>query len=568
MTPVEEIKAKIDILEFLRGYLDLKPAGKNWKAPCPFHKERSPSFMVSPERGIWHCFGCGEGGDIFKFVMKYENLEFYETLKFLAEKAGVELRKVSPSDQREFGVIYDINRAAADFYKSLLPSSSLVSEYLASRGVLRETINEFEIGFAPNSWEDATLHLIKTGFDVADVIRAGISVKTERGKIIDRFRGRIMFPLENAFGKVVGFSGRILPEFDTGETAKYLNSPETPIFSKSRLLFGLSKAKEAIRESGRILLVEGQMDVIMSHQDGVKFAVGTSGTALTDNQLLILKRYSEKLILNFDNDAAGQLAAERSIDLAYAKDFEVRVLDFSAFGADLDGLKDPADIARKYPGKLIDLADKSEHAMAYYFRRYPVSAADISERKKNVRLALHKISVMPSSVDRSFWMKQLSYLSGIRESELLSELSAVASKTSSRPEAPKLSVLAPKEEKRSRRETIAERLILLSLISDEARRIVATSVEYLPERYLRLYNSAETGSPEFKDELSAMSFKASRSPVDDIEAEAEKLIAELEIEALSEEQNGLSHTLDSGDEAASSRHLELTKRIEEIKKRR
>lgn len=568
MTPVEEIKAKIDILEFLRGYLDLKPAGKNWKAPCPFHKERSPSFMVSPDRGIWHCFGCGEGGDIFKFVMKYENLEFYETLKFLAEKAGVELRKVSPSDQREFGVIYDINRAAADFYKSLLSSAPLASEYLVGRGIRRETINEFEVGFAPNSWEDATLHLIKTGFDVADVIRAGISVKTERGKVIDRFRGRIMFPLENAFGKVVGFSGRILPQFDSGETAKYLNSPETPIFSKSRLLFGLSKAKEAIRASGRILLVEGQMDVVMSHQDGVKFAVGTSGTALTDDQLSILKRYSEKLILNFDNDSAGRLAAERSIDLAYAKDFEVRVLDFSAFGAELDGLKDPADIVRNHPDRLLEIVDKSEHAMAYYFRRYPVSAADISERKKNVRLALHKISVMPSSVDRSYWMKQLSYLSGVRESELLVELSAVASKVPGRPEESKTVVISPKQEKHSSRETIAERLILLSLISDEAKRILAPAIQYLPERYLRLYNGAENDAPELRDELAALSFKASRSPVDDIETEAEKLVARLEFEALSEELNELNPMLDSDDEAVAARHLELTKRIEEIKKRR
>lgn len=567
MTPIEEIKAKIDILEFLKGYLDLKPAGKNWKAPCPFHKERSPSFMVSPDRGIWHCFGCGEGGDVFKFVMKYESLEFYEALKFLAEKAGVELRKVSPSDQREFGIIYDVNRAAADFFKSLLPSAPLAVEYLASRGLLKEAINDFEIGFAPNSWEDATLHLIKTGFDVGDIIRAGISVKTERGKVIDRFRGRIMFPLENTFGKVIGFSGRILPAMDTGDTAKYLNSPETPIFSKSRLLFGLSKAKEAIRESGQAVLMEGQMDVIMSHQDGVKFAVGTSGTALTDDQLSVLKRYTEKLVLNFDNDPAGKMAAERSVDLAYAKDFEVKVLDFSALGGALDGLKDPADIVKNHPGRLREIIETAEHAMAYYFRRYPVSDPDISERKKNVRLALQKISAMPSSVDRSYWLKQLSYLSGVRESDLASEIpSPAAPKTFARPADPASG--RPAEEKKSRRETIAERLILLSLISDEARRLISEVASYLPIRYLRLYNGAETDSPDIRDELAGLSLKAGRSPVNDIEEETGKLIADLEIEALGEERSELTRGIDLSDEATAARYRELTERIEEIKKRR
>ena len=312
----QKIKEKLDLVEFLRGYLELKPAGKNFKANCPFHKEKTPSLMVSPERQIWRCFGCNEGGDIFKFLMKYENLEFYEALKILAEKANIPLSRISPSEQKEFGVLYDINRAAADYYRECLRRAPIAEEYLASRKLSKNSIEEFEIGFAPNDFESLTLHLLQKGFDMADSARAGLVAKTERGKYIDRFRGRIMFPLESAFGKVIGFTGRVLPQFDTGDLGKYINSPETPIFSKSRLLYGLSKSKDSIREKGFILLVEGQMDVIMSYQDGVKNAVGTSGTALTDDQLTILHRYAHKLILNFDNDEAGKRAMERSIDFS------------------------------------------------------------------------------------------------------------------------------------------------------------------------------------------------------------------------------------------------------------
>jgi DNA primase len=241
--------------------------------------------MVSPDRQIWHCFGCNEGGDIFKFLMKYENLEFYEALKILAEKANVPLARVSPSEQKEFGVLYDINRAAADYYQDCLRRAPAAREYLSSRKLADKSIEEFEIGFALNDYEGLAMHLINKGFEMADSARAGLVVKTERGNYIDRFRGRIMFPLESNFGKVIGFTGRVLPQFDTGDMGKYVNSPETPIFSKSRLLYGLSKSKDSIREAGSVLLVEGQMDVIMSHQDGVKNAVGTSGTALTDEQL-------------------------------------------------------------------------------------------------------------------------------------------------------------------------------------------------------------------------------------------------------------------------------------------
>lgn len=278
--PVEEIKNKIDIVQVIGSYIEVKPAGRNFKARCPFHGEKTPSFMISADRQTWHCFGsCNEGGDVFSFLMKYENIEFYEALKILAEKAGVELKKLSPEDQKQFGILYDINEAAKDFYKQELQKNQKVLEYIKSRGLTEETIKEFELGFAPQAWDHATIYLTGKGFNAQDIERAGIDFRNDRGSYIDRFRGRIMFPIWNHTGKVVGFTGRIMPEYDTGETGKYINSPETPIFNKSRVLYGFNKAKSHIREMQFALLVEGQMDLLMCVQDGLKNVVAASGTA-------------------------------------------------------------------------------------------------------------------------------------------------------------------------------------------------------------------------------------------------------------------------------------------------
>ena len=249
-SPVQEIKDRLDIVEFIRSYVPLLPAGKNFKANCPFHKEKTPSFMVSPERQTWHCFGsCSEGGDIFKFLMKYENLEFYEVLKILAEKAGIELRQIAPAEQKQFNVLYEINEEAKEFFKKNLEGSVEAKKYLLDRGLKKETIEEFELGFSSNKWEELSLYLIKKKYSAFDIERAGLAYKNERGSLIDRFRGRIMFPIHNHFGKVIGFSGRILPELDAGEAGKYINSPETLIFNKSKILYGFHKSKNFIRSA-------------------------------------------------------------------------------------------------------------------------------------------------------------------------------------------------------------------------------------------------------------------------------------------------------------------------------
>ena len=265
MATAQDIKDKIDLLDFLRGYVELRPAGKNFKALCPFHKEKTPSFMVSPDRQSWHCFGaCNEGGDVIKFLMKHENIEFFEALKILAEKAGVELGGYA-HDQRQFDALYAINAAAAEFFSDILAreEAAPVLRYLYERGLTDETIKTFRLGLAPTASDGFNRVLTKKGFGITDIERAGLVFKTERGTYWDRFRGRIMFPIANHFGKVVGFTGRILPNPSNPElvegpaVAKYVNSPETPIFQKSKLLYGFYKTKEAIRETKYAVLVAG-----------------------------------------------------------------------------------------------------------------------------------------------------------------------------------------------------------------------------------------------------------------------------------------------------------------------
>ncbi|MCK9187390.1 MAG: DNA primase [Candidatus Colwellbacteria bacterium] len=581
----QKIKEKLDLVEFLRGYLELKPAGSNFKANCPFHKEKTASFMVSPERQIWHCFGCNEGGDIFQFLMKYENLEFYEALKVLAEKAGVDLGRVSPSEQKQFGVLYDINNAASVYFKESIIKAPAVLEYLAGRKLSKESIDTFDIGFAPNDFEGLVMYLVNKGFDVADAARAGLVHKTQKGKYIDRFRGRIMFPLESNFGKVVGFTGRILPQFDTGDVAKYMNSPETPIFSKSRLLYGLSRAKEGIREKKFALLVEGQMDVIMSHQDGVNNVIGTSGTALTDEQLSILRRYSDKLVLNFDNDEAGKMAMERSIDLAYAKDFEVEVLDFSAI-SEADGLKDPADIVASKPGILKNFISRSMPAMEYYFLRHPVSG-DIGDKKQNVRVILRKISNIKSAIESGHWLKELSFRSNIRETDLISEMRMTISSQAPKRESFEKEDNSKKEVKKSRKEMIAERLLALYFASDFAKEEIKKIKEYLPSEQLRIYNAIVSTDPsqdeDTRQKIAELSLKSgledesgsgSDNKEENIEREIKDLSKNLEIECLIEKRDALSALIKSNKLSEEEKfeksleNLEIIKKIEGVKKQK
>ncbi len=428
----ELIKSKLDIVDFLRGYVTLQPAGKNFKALCPFHHEKSPSFSISPERQRSHCFGCGADGDIFGFVMKYENMEFGEALRMLAEKAGVELRHENPAEYRYTGLLYDLNASAKDFYKRSLGAAAIVKDYLKERGLAPATIEEFELGWAANEPENLSMFLLNNGAAPQDLLQAGLSIKTERGMMLDRFRGRVMFPIHNHLGKVVGFTGRILPQFDTSKdpnatyvTAKYVNSPETPIFQKSKLLYGFWKSKDAIREAKAAVLVEGQMDFLMSYQSGVRNVIASSGTALTADHLRSVRRLADEIVLCFDSDVAGSDAAERAIDLAEANDFAVKVATYRGF-------KDAAEAAKADPQNVKRTVDAAVSAPLFYFEKYlpPIApgapssdpgALTTRDGLNKLRTVLMKLRNIASPVERDFWIKELARRTGVEEKTLEEE---------------------------------------------------------------------------------------------------------------------------------------------------
>ena len=290
------------------------------------------------------------------------------------------------------GLLYDLQQTAKDFFKRELLNSDAARKYLKERGLSSETIETFELGWAPPGPEALTLHFLNAGVSPNDILQAGLALRTERGLLIDRFRGRIMFPIHNHFGKIAGFTGRVLPQFDTGETGKYVNSPETPIFNKSRILYGFWMSKNPIRDARSAFLVEGQMDFLMSWQAGVKNVVASSGTALTADHLRLLKRVADELVFSFDNDEAGWAAGERAIDLAQTEDFQVKVVT-------LDGVKDPAEAAQKNAAGFKRAVAGAKPAVEFYFARYiPDGTVLIAERAglERIRAVLRKIKTIKS----------------------------------------------------------------------------------------------------------------------------------------------------------------------------
>jgi DNA primase len=530
--PSEEIKSKLDIVQVLREYIDLKPAGRNFKANCPFHQEKTASFIVSTEKQIWHCFGCGEGGDVFKFLMKYENIEFSEALVILAEKAGVELRRLSPTDQKQFGILYDINAAAAEAWNNEFENSKRAQEYLKERKLNRETISEFEIGFAANSFDALTVHLISKGFAVNDLVRAGLVFKSENAnKYIDRFRGRIMFPIHNHSGKVVGFSGRILPELDNGEIGKYINSPETPIFNKSRLLYGFWKSKNEIRETKTALLVEGQMDFLMLWQAGIKNLVATSGTALTADHLSTLKKVADNIVVTFDKDQAGIMAAERAIDLAGASDLTPFVLDFGNY-------KDPAEAAEQDPVAVLKAMKTPTPAMEYYFDTYLVGTEG-RPPKSVVMTLLSKIKNLWNMIDQANWLRELSHRSSVPIRELSEELERLKDVEISTLKKMEPAVGEPEKDRYSRLDNVTLRMLSLMSIHPGGHNEEAY-VDFVPPRYKEAYialtkgktSSLENDTRALLDMIELRSSLEADTNEEIIKIELQRIFQELELEYL------------------------------------
>jgi len=485
MGVVDEIKEKLDIVEVIGEYVKLTKAGANFRALCPFHKEKTPSFMVSPERQIWHCFGCNRGGDIFKFIMEYENVDFGEALRILAKKAGVELTKENPVLQNQLGKLYEIHEKAAEFFELQLKINAAVNLYLKNRGLNEETIKKWQIGFAPNQHDALLRFLINNGFKIEDILTSGLVIKSEQqpNSYFDRFRNRIIFPIFNHQDRIVAFTGRIFGE--EKNEPKYLNSPESPIFSKGRILYGFSKTKKDIREADRALLVEGQMDFLMGWQSGIKYIVATSGTALTEDQLRALGRMTKNLIIGYDMDEAGRLAAERAIDLARSLDFHVSIIS-------LPEGKDLADFALLHKDQVLQIIEKAEEAGEYYYRkaRTQFDLNDINGKRKAIEFLLSKIAWIDNPVEKGEWLKRIAEDFQVREDFLEEDLEKIKKSLEER-EIKKalednISTTTTFNSRKTRRELLSERALALALKMQVKKEQLAAIADFLAEEYQKL----------------------------------------------------------------------------------
>ncbi len=420
--PVEEIKNRLDIVDVIRSYIKLEKAGVNYRAICPFHSEKNPSFFVSPARQTWHCFGsCSEGGDMFKFVMKIEGVEFKEALKILAQRAGVELKREDPKVRSEKQKLRDISELACSFFEKQLQGSSAGKEakkYLLDRGIKEESIKEWRLGYAPEMWQALSDFLVGKGFKREDIAKAGLALKSGKtGNFYDRFRGRIIFPVFSLSSQVIGFGGRVFKESEDQKEAKYINSPATPLYDKSKILYGLNKSGVGIRKEDACILVEGYTDTILAHQAGFSNVVATSGTALTPFQLKVLKRYSDNLLTAFDMDVAGNSATKRGIDLAQAEGFNIKIITMPQD-------KDPADIVLESSEKWKGLVEGAKSIHDFYFETaFSRFDKNTIEGKKDIsKVIFPVIKRVPNRIERSVWVKDLAEELEVKEEDILEEL--------------------------------------------------------------------------------------------------------------------------------------------------
>jgi DNA primase len=417
-SPVQQIKERLTIEDVVSSYIKLERVGTNLKARCPFHNEKTPSFFVSTDRGTYYCFGCAASGDIFSFVEEFEGLDFKGALKLLAERAGVPLTAYTKEDQKnqsEKDRLYEVMEEATKYFEENLSTSKEAEEYLKQRGLTGNSIKDFRIGFAILDWRLLYNRLKAKGFSDGDIEKAGLAKKTEKG-YYDRFRGRIMFPIADSSGRIIAFSGRLF--VDDGKSAKYLNSPETPIFSKYAVLYGLDKAKESIRKNNFSILVEGQMDLVLSHQAGFKNTIATSGTALSDStvskdqvvsNLGLVRRLSGNIVLAFDADKAGFNATDRAGKIALSLGMDVKV-------AAMPENMDPADLISKTGADAWKEAiRKSKHIIEFLLDRVLKDSGD--DARKAGRGIKEKIlpyvDSLGSSIEKTHFLKKISDQSGI-----------------------------------------------------------------------------------------------------------------------------------------------------------
>jgi len=608
-SPVTEIKNRLDIVELIGSYIKLQKAGRNFKALCPFHSEKTASFMVSPERQTWHCFGCGLGGDIFSFVEKIEGVEFGDALRVLANRAGVVLKKQDPALNTKRKRLYEICELAAQFFQKQLEATKAgqaAGEYLKKeRGLKPETIKIWRLGWAPDGWNNLVDFLAKRGYRSQEILDAGLVIirdkfENQNPEVVtdakfkalnsnsvcyDRFRSRIMFPIFDIQGQVIGFAGRIFGKEDPN-VGKYINTPQTQLYDKSRLLYGLNFGKLDIRQRNSCILVEGNLDVIMSHQAGVKNAVASSGTALTAEHLKIIKRYSDNLIFAFDADLAGNTATKRSIDLALENDFDIKV-------ARIDQ-KDPADLIKQNPADWEKAIKAAVSVMDFYFASAFENKKNIgvSDKKNIAKILLPVIKKIANQIEQAHWIGELAKKLKIDEKILYEEMRKIKN---SLPSAQSKTLETGKKEK-TRVDELEERMLSLclnypeyfkklpdlseSICFDQNRAKILEEFKAILSESSSKDKHLETLKNKLPAELACqvdlLCFKAEQYPIDESLAQEEiaACVKELKILRIKKEMDQLTFEIQEAhnrkDKASFSKIMEkfknLSNQLNEIKK--
>ncbi len=527
----EQIKERLPIVEALSSYIKLERAGSNYKARCPFHNEKTPSFIVSPSRNTYHCFGCNRGGDIFSFVEEIEGIDFKRALAILADRAGVALPRIDPKMKSAEVRAYQVLEEATRYFESNLKASGEALDYLKSRALTEETVRDWRLGYALNDWQALLAYLKGKKFFEAEIEKAGLVIKKD-GKsagtdgYYDRFRGRIMFPIANSQGKIVGFSGRHFVSKDNIETdtAKYINTPETPLYNKSRVLYGFDRAKRAIMQKDEAVLVEGQVDLVMSHQAGLTNTVASSGTALSEEHLKMIKRFTPNLVMAYDGDEAGFAASERGFNLALSLGMDVRI-------AKLPMGVDPADLAARDKEAWLKAVGLAKHIVDFYLNSLLERGLEPRKLKSEVsKRVLPYIALIRNRIDQAHFVGEVAKTLGLEEAPIWEEIKKIELKTFEE----KKGEDKEKKEEESREQKIRDKITGIILWQEEAkkkeRRI---DVEKAKERLLSL--SGDTRIPKEKKENFILQAEVYYAGSEYLERELNDLFLNLEQDILDQE---------------------------------
>lgn len=560
------IKERLSIVDVISSYIKVEQVGNNYKAKCPFHNEKTPSFFISSDRGTYYCFGCGQKGDVFSFVEHFEGTDFLGALKILADKAGVVLESYDKEKKDDKDKYYQIMEKACLFFESKYSINPEARSYLLDRGLSDETIKSFRIGFAPDTWRSVSEYLIDQGYNKEDIEKVGLIKQGEKG-FYDRFRSRIMFPIFDSTSRVIAFSGRIFGK-ENEIDAKYLNSPETILYHKSNVFYGIDRAKSAIRTRGYSIIVEGQMDLVLSHQSGFTNTLAVSGTAFGDNvdheskisNLGLVRRISPNIIFAFDGDNAGSRACARAALVALSLDMQVKV-------ATLPEGKDPADIIRDNVDTWKEIIKNSVNIITFYTNKIVGKSNDLRTRGKYIVETIFPFLLkINSSIECSSYISDIASKTGINEKSIIEDFEKY--KKNNFKEIPK-EENTNTEKVSSRRDILEERLFgILFWQKDDHKnqKDLESLFKHLSdtvgqEIYDKMYDTYEP----YRDKLSFEAQVWYRSSNDTIIRDVKEIIMNLEEEILIQNKNSLL-PLDTEEKVIQFNNL--SKRVEMIKQQR